>query len=199
MTIRSVVTVALVMALAAVAAAQSELQLPSPPGGASRVQEVLLSGNGQGFAGLAALDRDGQPVIYYDGVWMDRIGGVGSAGFRFTRAHEYAHHSRGHVVRQYTTPPALLPMLGYDSELEADCWAVRALAKRGDDDAVEAAYEIYRSVLPAHDSQGRPGAARRAANMDSCLGRTPAVQRTPAVHVGRSCQTQVVRCGPFTY
>lgn len=146
------------------------LVAPPPPGGGFPFPEFVMFGAGslQGFAGLATI-LNGVPVILYDPAWLNLMGGTGSAGFRFTRAHEYGHHRLGHIMAQFTTPPALLPTLGYQSELGADCWAVRTLASIGDPDAVNAGFAIYQQVLPPQDVQGRPGAFNRIQNMRICL------------------------------
>lgn len=132
-----------------------------------QVPEYLVQGNGQGFAGLATFYQ-GQPVIFYDGVWVARMGGIGSPGFRFLRAHEYAHHAQGHGLRQLNAPPQMLPTLGYYDELEADCTAVRYLQQVGDTAAIQAGMQIYQAILPSQDTGGRPGAVARIGNMNNC-------------------------------
>jgi hypothetical protein len=146
------------------------LQLSPPSDGGLRIPEFVVGGPGslQGFAGLATI-WNGAPVIFYDPAWIQQFGGVGSPAFRFTRAHEYAHHRRGHATAQFTTPPQFLPMLGYQSELEADCIAVRVLKRAGDHQAIKAGFQIYQQVLTPFDSQGRPGAVVRTDNMQACL------------------------------
>jgi hypothetical protein len=154
----------------AVAPLDSEAQQPldlGPLPGVGQVQEYLVPGNGQGFLALATFYMR-QPVIFYDGVWVQRIGGIGSPGFRFARAHEYAHHARGHVISQFSSPPATLAVLGYQAELDADCVAVRYLRSVGDREAMRAGFAIYQQVLPAQDVAGRPGAAVRTNNMAAC-------------------------------
>lgn len=148
------------------APAQQQLNL-GPLKGVGQVPEYMMPGNGQGFAGLATFYM-GQPVIFYDGVWVKKMGGLGSPGFRFLRAHEYAHHARGHALIKLNAPPQMWPILGYQEELDADCTAVRYLKQVGDLDAVKAGFQIYQSVLPPHDVQGRPGAAARTKNMSMC-------------------------------
>lgn len=138
-----------------------------PLPGVGQVPEYLMPGNGQGFAGLATFYM-GQPVIFYDNVWVQRMGGVGSPGFRFARAHEYAHHARGHALIKLNSPPQAWPILGYQEELDADCTAVRYLKQVNDMAAVQAGVQIYQAVLPAQDSGGRPGAAMRIKNMSQC-------------------------------
>ena len=96
------------------------------------------------------------------------MGGIGSAGFRFLRAHEYSHHARGHALTRLNSPPQLWPVLGYQEELDADCAAVRYLKQVGDIAAIRAGFQIYQSVLPPQDSGGRPGAAARIATMNNC-------------------------------
>lgn len=144
------------------------LQLGPPVDGGPAIREVQVPGNGMGFAGFATHDAAGA-VIYYDSVWMGRIGGYSSPEFRFTRAHEYAHHRLNHPLEQYTAPPQALPFLSYKSELEADCWAAQQLAGRGDRDGVLAGAGIYDRYVPAEDG-GRPGAARRKQEMSRCSG-----------------------------
>lgn len=147
-----------------------QLQLPPPSDGGPNIQEFVTGGAGslQGFAGLATI-LNGSPVILYDPAWLQWMGGPASSNFRFTRAHEYAHHRLGHAFQQYYAPPHVLPMLGYQSELEADCAAVRVLTQSGDQLAVGAGFSIYQQVLPAQDMHGRPGAAARLQNMQACL------------------------------
>lgn len=178
------------------AAGQAQaLRLPPPPDGAQAIREIVVPGNGQGFAGLAALDGFGL-VIYYDSVWIQKLGGTGSDGFRFLRAHEYAHHRLNHAIAQYLTPPALMPYLSYSSELEADCEASRVLRRSGDTAAIQAGFNVYQTGLPPYDSGNRPGAVQRTQNMNSCLGIQSSQVPAPTP-MGRSCQTSVGRCGPF--
>lgn len=138
-----------------------------PLPGMGQVPEYLMPGNGQGFAGLATFYM-GQPVILYDNVWVQWMGGVGSPGFRFLRAHEYAHHVRGHQLVRLNAPPQMWPVLGYQEELDADCTAVRYLRQVNDMAAVQAGFQIYQQVLPAQDAGGRPGAHARLNNMNGC-------------------------------
>lgn len=135
-----------------------------------QIPEFVTPGGGslQGFAGLATL-FNGWPVILYDPAWIGAVGGINSPAFRFLRAHEYGHHRLGHVVAQISTPPMLLPSLGYQSELGADCWAVRTLAAQRDLEAVNAAFDVYTRVVPPQDAGGRPGAVTRIQNMRMCL------------------------------
>ncbi|MBB1583463.1 hypothetical protein [Serratia sp. OS31] len=146
--------------------AQQILNLGPLPG-VGQITEILEPGNGQGFSGLATLYR-GQPVILYDSVWIERFGGIGSPAFRFIRAHEYAHHFRGHVLAQYSAPPQTLPTLSYESELDADCAAVKYLRQVGDSDAIQAGYQIYQTMIPPQDLNGRPGSFVRIQKMNSC-------------------------------
>lgn len=146
--------------------AQQPLSLGPMPG-INQVPEYLMPGNGQGFAGLATFYM-GQPVILYDSVWVQRMGGIGSPAFRFLRAHEYAHHVRGHGLLKLNSPPQMWPVLGYQEELDADCQAVRFLKQIGDMAAVQAGFQTYRSVLPPQDAGNRPGAATRVNNMNNC-------------------------------
>ena len=147
----------------------AQQQLPPAPGpdGGPPFSEIVIQAGGQGFAGLATF-YVGTPTIFYDATWLSWMGGFQSPGFRFLRAHEYGHHRLGHTLAQYTTPPAMLPMLGYQSELEADCWAVRVLRGAGDMAAIQAGFEIYQRTLPPQDTNGRPGGLRRTQNMQSC-------------------------------
>lgn len=146
--------------------AQQQLNLGPLPG-VGQVPEYLMPGTGQGFAGLATFYL-GQPMIFYDNVWVQMMGGLGSPGFRFLRAHEYAHHARGHALIRLNSPPHMWPVLGYQEELDADCTAVRYLNEIGDRAAVQAGFEIYELVLPPQDMGGRPGAAARISNMSRC-------------------------------
>ncbi|TKJ72403.1 hypothetical protein PspCFBP13508_08725 [Pseudomonas sp. CFBP13508] len=146
--------------------AQQILNLGPLPG-VGQVTEMLEPGTGQGFSGLATIYM-GQPVIFYDNVWVQRFGGVGSPGFRFIRAHEYAHHFRGHILAQLNSPPQMLPTLGYQAELDADCAAVRYLRQTGDPAAIQAGYQIYQTIVPPQDMNGRPGSIARINNMNGC-------------------------------
>lgn len=146
--------------------ANQKLNLP-PLHGVPLVPEYLMVGTGQGFAGLATYYM-GQPVIFYDNVWVKRFGGLGSPGFRFLRAHEYAHHVRGHGLIKLNSPPQMWPILGYQEELDADCVAVRYLKRVGDMAAVQAGYQIYELGLTPQDMGGRPGAVTRIKNMNQC-------------------------------
>ena len=146
--------------------AQQLLNL-GPLQGVGQVPEYLMPGNGQGFAGLATFYM-GQPVIFYDNVWVQRMGGIGSPEFRFLRAHEYAHHARNHALVKLNSPPQMWPFLGYQEELDADCTAVRYLRQVGDMDAIQAGFQVYQLVLPPEDSGGRPGSVVRTNNMNGC-------------------------------
>lgn len=146
--------------------AQQQLNLGPLPG-LVQVPEYLMPGTGQGFAGLATFYM-GQPVIYYDSVWVQKLGGIGSPGFRFLRAHEYAHHARGHALIRLNSPPQTWPVLGYREELDADCAAVRYLKQIGDILAAQAGPQIYQLTLPPQDMGGRPGATARINNMKYC-------------------------------
>lgn len=148
------------------AIAQQVLNLGPLPG-VGQVTEILEPGTGQGFSGLATIYM-GQPVIFYDNVWVQYFGGLGSPGFRFIRAHEYAHHFRGHVLAQLSSPPQMLPTLGYNAELDADCAAVRYLRRAGDPAAIQAGYQIYQTIVPPQDMNGRPGSIVRINNMKGC-------------------------------
>lgn len=146
--------------------AEQQLNLGPLPG-VGQVPEYLMPGNGQGFAGLATFYM-GQPVIFYDNVWVQKMGGIGSSGFRFLRAHEYAHHARRHGLIMLNSPPQMWPVLGYNEELDADCTAIRYLKQVGDMAAVQAGFQIYQLVLPPQDAGGRPGAVTRINNMNQC-------------------------------
>ena len=156
----------LICVLAIRGEAQMQLNLPPQPGG-PQYMEIMVPGNGQGFMGLATV-YNGMPVIFYDSVWVQRLGGIGSPGFRFSRAHEYGHHRRNHALQQFNSPPAMLPYLSYQEELDADCYAVALLRSMGDMQAVQAGFAIYQQYVPPQDSQGRPGAINRLANMSHC-------------------------------
>jgi hypothetical protein len=144
------------------------LDLNEAPDGGRLIPEYAINAGGGGFSGLATF-YSGRPVIFYDIVWIQRFGGFETSGFRFLRAHEYGHHRLNHGLQQLNSPPQMLPVLGYNSELEADCWAMRTLKRNGDQEAIRAAFYIYQNVLPPQDAQGRPGAANRTANMNRCL------------------------------
>jgi hypothetical protein len=72
-------------------------------------------------------------------------------------------------LQQFSAPPNALPVLGYSSELEADCWAVQTLRDNGDRQAIRAGFEMYMAVVPGPDSQGRPGRINRHQKMKECL------------------------------
>jgi hypothetical protein len=153
--------------------------LPPPVDGGLSVPEMMIPGTGQGFAGLATIDPMYGPVIIYDGTWIRRLGGLDSPEFRFTRAHEYGHHRLRHPLAAFSSPPAALPLISHDSELSADCWAVKRLEARGDGEAISAGMRIYRSVLPPFATpDGRPGWEARLANMRRCLD-SPRVRSDP--------------------
>lgn len=111
----------------------------------------------------ARRDRLGNPIIHVDpGVMADW-----TMSRRFTLAHECAHHLLGHT----TSMGALERYSGgtRKQELEADCWAARALRRAG--------YErdITRATLDwaakGHfSSQGYPSGTERAGNIQSCIG-----------------------------
>ena len=146
--------------------AQQPLNLGPLPG-VGQVPEFLVPGTGLGFVALATIYM-GQPAIFYDNVWIQHFGGIGSPGFRFARAHEYAHHFRGHILARLNAPPQAWPVLGYQEELDADCTAVQYLRHVGDSAAIQAGYHIYQAVLPMQDMNGRPGHMARINNMNGC-------------------------------
>ena len=146
---------------------EAQLLQIGPLPGVGQVPEYLEPGTGQGFVGLATIYM-GQPVIFYDNVWIQSFGGVGSPGFRFARAHEYAHHFRGHLLARLSSPPQMWPTLGYMEELDADCSAVRYLRQVGDTAAIQAGYQLYQAIVPPQDMNGRPGSIARINNMNGC-------------------------------
>lgn len=146
--------------------AQQQLNLGPLPG-VGQVPEYLVPGNGQGFLAMATYYM-GTPVIFYDSVWVQWMGGVGSPGFRFARAHEYAHHARGHMLIKLNSLPQMWPVLAYQEELDADCQAVSYLKSQGDMAAVQAGFQMYQSVLPPQDMGGRPGRVARFNVMNQC-------------------------------
>jgi hypothetical protein len=145
------------------------LYLNWTPDGGPLLTEFVVPHAGAlgGLAGLATL-AGGTPVILYDPGWIGQLGGLESPGFRFLRAHEYAHHRLGHPLAYLESLFGGMPYTDYAVELEADCWAVALLAEVADAPAVEAGFAIY-SMLPAYDMGGRPGRHTRFQNMDSCL------------------------------
>ena len=163
---------AVILAIAGLSApttAQQPLQLPPPPGGGIQLPELMVPAGGRGFAGLATI-FNGTPTIFYDATWIVNLGGIGSPAFRFLRAHEYGHHRLNHPLAQYSTHPVLLPFLGYQAELAADCWAIRTLRSMQDGEAIQAAFQTYQAVLPPQDpGDGRPGGVVRTHNMQQCL------------------------------
>lgn len=156
-----------------VAQVPSFQQLPPSqgPDGGSPISEFVQMVNGplNGFAGFATF-YNGMPIILYSSNWLQWMGGLGSPGFRFIRAHEYGHHRRQHAAAQMNSLPMVLPMLGYQQELDADCWAVSALRSLGDQQGISAGFALYRQVLTPNAANGRPGWVQRHSTMQSCLG-----------------------------
>lgn len=148
-------------------ASSQQLLSLSPLPGMPNIPEYLVQGNGQGFAGFATV-YNGHPVILYDIVWVQRLGGYHSPAFKFLRAHEFSHHIRQHGLAQITSPPHALPYLTFSQELDADCAAVQYLNSIGDFKAVQAGIDVYRAILPPHGIDGRPGAVARINNMSQC-------------------------------
>lgn len=146
--------------------------LPPQPGpdNGPPIREIVLINNGPlgGFAGFATI-YNGAPIILYASNWLQWMGGLGSPAFRFTRAHEYGHHRGQHAMQQMTTFPPLLPMLGYQQELEADCFAVKILKSNGDQQAIDAGFSVYQQVLTPGPANGRPGWVERHNTMNLCL------------------------------
>lgn len=165
----SVVCFAFVCLMASGASAQF-LQIPSreAPDGGPIFPEFFFNGGGSGYIAQATLYA-GRPIIIYDIVWIDRMGGLNSPGARFAHAHEYAHHRLGHTIAYLTTAPQFLVALDFQAELQADCWAVRALYEQGDEEAIQAGFLMYRGIVPPQDTGGKPGATRRTQNMRRCL------------------------------
>lgn len=115
---------------------------------------------------------DRVPIIIYDLDWFP--GGLSEPLARFAQAHEYGHHRRGHTIGYITLPPNVLAEYNYNSEFEADCFAVRALEAKGDYEAIHVAAKTYIALIPPQGSQGRPGAIDRIANINACSTRPQA-------------------------
>ncbi|MFC7478484.1 hypothetical protein ACFQS7_29460 [Dankookia sp. GCM10030260] len=147
----------------------NRINLPDTPDDGPEIPEFVTQFPGMlgGFLGLATMFQ-GTPVIFYDPGWISRVGGPSSPGFRFMRAHEYAHHRLSHAMRSIMALNQGNFLFGYTQEVEADCWAAETLALQGDGAAVRAGANLYANVLPPFDTQGRPGGQVRLETISRC-------------------------------
>lgn len=149
---------ALMAAFVTVANAKAQPQnFGPPPYGGPPVPEFVTAPGA--LNGLVAVSTPSYTILY-DPLKVQQFGGFGSAFFRFTRAHEYAHLIRGHV-KMMPSQQAY-----YDNELEADCDAAGLFGWNSAE--VKAAVNSYKQALPPQDMPGMPGYQRRIANMKQC-------------------------------
>lgn len=114
----------------------------------------------------ARRDQSGNPFIHVDPGAMANW----TISRMFTLAHECAHHLLGH-----TTPLGAMQRFSggtRQQELEADCWAARALRQVGHDFDIDRM--IWQNVQQGHFAgYGYPSGTERAQNILNCIGGNP--------------------------
>lgn len=111
---------------------------------------------------------DGNPVIFYNPVLLER---VGPALGRFFLAHEHGHIAGGHSGSALAEPAFAGSSLRLRQELEADCYAVQRLGER-DREAVEAALDFFLTMGQRRFDTLHPTGSQRAAKILACLPTT---------------------------
>lgn len=109
----------------------------------------------------------GRPVIYYNPVLLQQFGPE-LAGFFL--AHEYGHVRFGHPGAALIADGGDLGALRQRQELEADCYAARALSDRNPE-SVAAAVRFFLRMGPFRFDGYHPSGSQRAAKILAC---TPA-------------------------
>lgn len=131
----------------------------------AQVREIARPGLGD--IAMAGYDQFG-PVIYYDPAVVAQAGPVLS---EFFRAHEYGHHALNHITRQmWEANPFTYTWVRQMHELEADAWAARTLASRGNTASVNAAYQLFYSQGNHRASLNHPTGFQRAAAIQQAIG-----------------------------
>lgn len=113
---------------------------------------------------LALKDNTGRPYIYIDQAAMANW----TVSRIFTLAHECGHHIQGHTSQMGLMIRTTKWGGTKIQELEADCWAARALNERGYN------FDVHRMISEhagqGHYSQGGyPSGVERARNISQCL------------------------------
>jgi hypothetical protein len=110
----------------------------------------------------ASLDPiTGQPIIIVHPLLSQM---VGPAGYRYTLAHECAHHVLGHVyiqLRILQQNPYAMPWFTVKRELEADHYAAQYLRSIGDFEAIQAGMVIVGSSGPFPSGPNYPTGFQR--------------------------------------
>lgn len=104
-------------------------------------------------------------IIYYNPTLLQT---VGPALSEFFIAHEYGHVRYGESGAALTAAGADWGALRQRQELEADCYAARALAERNPE-AVQSAVAFFRRMGPFRFDNLHPSGAQRAAKILACL------------------------------
>lgn len=115
----------------------------------------------------------GRPVIYYNPVLLQQFGPE-LAGFFL--AHEYGHVRFGHTGAALVAGGGDLTALRQRQELEADCYAARALSE-AEPESVAAAVRFFTRMGPFRLDAYHPSGSQRAAKILAC---TPAPGDTDA-------------------
>jgi hypothetical protein len=109
----------------------------------------------------------GRPVIYYNPVLLQQFGPELAA---FFLAHEYGHVRFGHTGAALVAGSGDLSALRQRQELEADCYAARALSET-EPESVAAAARFFTRMGPFRLDAYHPSGSQRAAKLLAC---TPA-------------------------
>lgn len=117
----------------------------------------------------------GRPVIYYN---PDLLQQVGPQLTSFFLTHEYGHVRYGHTGAALATGDGDASLARQRQELEADCYATRALAE-SDPDAITAALRFFTRMGPFRYDAWHPSGSQRAAKILACLPTNASDDATP--------------------
>lgn len=120
----------------------------------------------------------GRPVIYYNPVLLQQFGPELAA---FFLAHEYGHVRFGHTGAALLAGSGDLSALRQRQELEADCYAARALSET-EPASVTAAVRFFTRMGPFRFDAYHPSGSQRAAKLLAC---TPAPGDTDVTAAAR--------------
>jgi hypothetical protein len=167
------------------------LLLPASPQGAQALQRLIdvrqIASDTLRDVAVAAFVQ-GRPIIYYNPALLQ---GFGPRMAEFFLAHEYGHIRYGHAGGALSHEEGEVNLLRQRQELEADCYAARALADY-QRESVETAVRFFRRMGPYHYDAYHPTGSQRATRILSCL---PAVDASagPVVESAHAMDGSVVR------
>ena len=107
----------------------------------------------------------GRPVIYYNPGLLQQLGPQLTS---FFLAHEYGHVRYGHTGAALAAGDGDASVVRQRQELEADCYATRALAEF-DAEAVSAAVRFFTRMGHFRYDAWHPSGSQRAAKILACL------------------------------